>query len=130
MSHDFDVFVDATLEPSEFAREIERILGVKLEANPVPNVPELLFRYSDVHTKWFDIILHRLVNDRELDFENFRYELAIGRFNIQSGDDRVRLQQEYGHEIFDLLRKSNKYGLLMVDNLQQCVDRFEPTPTR
>jgi hypothetical protein len=122
-----NIFVASGESSDTFAKKIETILNIKLEARPESGVNDLLYRFSDGQSKWFDIIRHTLVNDRHLNFEDYTYELSIGVFGVTDNDERGKRQQDFANEIYAKLKQTNKYSLLMTDDVQIELDRFVPT---
>ena len=126
MSRLISVFVDSAEQPQEFAASVEAILGYPLEDKPVPDAPDLLYRFTDHKHRWFDIYIHRLINDREFNFEDYRYQIEIGVFNIPNFSDWTRALYDFGEELFGKLKKSNKYNLMMVEDVDRMLGEFSP----
>jgi len=128
MARDTNIFVASKASSDIFAEEIETILNISLEARPVPEAKDVFYRFSDGQSKWFDVIRHTLINDRHLNFEDYTYQLSIGTFGVNDRDERKKIQRDFAYAVYEKLKQTNKYALLMTDDVQIELERFDPAP--
>lgn len=125
MSWNVSVFISANCSLEAVADDVGAFLDTKM--NRVAD-PDEGVRFQCV-TPESEILLyadHGMANDRDMDFESYKYQLAFWRLN---SDDREQAQKntlDLGWKIFDALRASEKYRLMLVENAENKLASFAP----
>ncbi|MEG4334486.1 hypothetical protein QUB40_21470 [Microcoleus sp. AT9_A2] len=123
MSRTLDIFVDFPQEIEHLIKELEFILALKLE------------RVSDGIDHWYEfrnstisltVGKHDFENDKELNFEEYHYNLSIRAPNISNELDRKKWRDEFASYVFQKLKATERYRLMLVDDLQVKLEEFAP----
>jgi hypothetical protein len=123
------VFVRAEADLADFAKELEQLLGIDLR------------RESDDYGTWYEFINpraavtlgeHEFINDRDLKFEDYRYDIQVRALRIKTDDpnEPLRRRDEFARSVFEKLKATRKYPLMLVDNLQTKLEEFHPVRDR
>ncbi|MEG4145161.1 hypothetical protein [Microcoleus sp. Pol12B5] len=123
MSRTLDIFVDFPQEIEHLIKELEFILALKLElvSDGIDNWYE--FRNSTIT---LTIGKHDFENDKELNFEEYPYNLSIRALNISNELDRKKWRDEFASYVFQKLKTTERYRLMLVDDLQVKLEEFAP----
>src|ERR1700749_3836351 len=68
---------------------------------------------------------HGLVNDRDMNFEDFSLELRLQRLNRNPDQSRERALSA-AQTVFEQLKKTGQYQLMLVEDVQKRLDSFDP----
>src|SRR5258708_22072026 len=117
------ICVDVSETIEALAQELETLLGIKFE-RPDDN-PYIHYQIS------FDQIFltlgtHSLVNDRDLLFEDYPFEIEMSTYGFYDWEESERRLKGFSIMLFNKLRDQRKYGLLMVNNVDIKLDEFRP----
>lgn len=126
MSWNVSVFIEADCSIETLAEEIGALLGAKMNryADPDEGTRFKCITPDSEITLYAD---HGLENDRDMDFEAYKYQLILWRLNT---DDREQAQTntlDLAQRIFADLRRSGKYRLMLVENAQRRLATFAPS---
>jgi hypothetical protein len=123
MAESMNLFVASDLPLEAFVREVEPLLKLQFQ------------RVQDEHETWYEAIsaqgrmtigAHEFVNDRDLKFEEFNYDIAFW-VNRELGEDLAeQVRQEVGWQIFRALKQTGKHALMLVDDVQRKLDEYYP----
>ena len=124
MSWSLGILVDVDESLEEFAKHVEDELAIRLE------------RKSDAHSVWYDyddpriylvVYEHELENDRDLRFEDYRYEIALWP---ERGENPERVQEQWrtelGPAMFEKLKATGRYDLMLVEEVQRKLAEYHP----
>jgi hypothetical protein len=125
MARYLNIFVDSMSEPEAFAGELESILGLPL--TKVTDNEFIFYEYKD-DLRWFDFGFHEQENDRDLRFEDYRYQIQVGSRRIGDWQVYEKVKEDFAREIYEKLKASHKYRLMLTDDVQIKLDEFAPTP--
>jgi hypothetical protein len=70
-----------------------------------------------------DLGTHEFENDRDMLFENYPYLITVRKI----GRDAT-FQADAARRIFDALKTTSRYRLLLVSDLQRKLDEHDPSP--
>jgi hypothetical protein len=123
MAESMNVFVSSDLPLAAFVKEMAPLLELCFE--PAGDQQETWYEARSAQGK-LTIGAHELENDRELKFEDFNYDIAfwVNRNLSESSVEQVR--QSEGRKIFGAIKQTNKYALMLVDDLQRKLDEYRP----
>ncbi|MEP7289780.1 MAG: hypothetical protein ABI947_28865 [Chloroflexota bacterium] len=125
MPQNLNIFVRTNHSKEDFAREIEMLLEVHLT---VLNEEYIFYSYTDPKNRWFQIGIHDLINDSDgLNFEFYDYQIEIGAFGIRDWEKHRDNVNEYARLIFDKLKSTGSYDLLLVQDVSFKLDEFHVT---
>jgi len=110
MSIDLDLFIAAESSLSETASELQNALNVPFEPSQDGTGSSAFKALRNGVT--LTLMVHDLETDRNLDFENYRYQLAF-----QFPDTRESAK-EYAIEVFDVLSEKTSCRLLLSEDVQ------------
>jgi len=123
MSRTLDIFLDFPQEIEHLVTELEFILALKLDL------------FSDGTDNWYEfrnstITLtlgkHDFENDRDIKFEEYPYNLSIRALNISNEFDRQKWCDDFASYVFQKLKATESYRLMLVDDLQVKLEEFAP----
>ncbi len=123
MSQDIDILVNAELSLDGLAKEVEALLGIP--SHCVTENDETWYEYQDEHT-FLTLGNHDYVNDQGIDFESYEYDIEVFAINIKAAEERQQWLYESARRIFHTLQETQKYALVLVDNLQVKLEEFIP----
>lgn len=123
MSRTLDIFVDFPHKIEYLIKELEFILDLKFEL------------FSDGTDNWYEfpnstitltIGKHDFENDRDIKFEEYPYNLSIRALNISNEFERKKWCDDFASYVFQKLKATEKYRLMLVDDLQVKLEEFVP----
>ncbi|MCB8763058.1 hypothetical protein [Planktothrix agardhii] len=123
MSRTLDIFVDFPQEIEYLIKELELILALKFElvSDGTDNWYE--FRNSTIT---LTIGKHDFENDHDIKFEEYPYNLSIRALNISTEFDRQNWCNDFASYVFQKLKSTERYRLMLVDDLQVQLEEFVP----
>lgn len=123
MSRTLDIFVDFPQEIEHLIKELEFILALKLElvSDGIDNWYE--FRNSTIT---LTVGKHDFENDKEINFEEYPYNLSIRALNISNELDRKKWRDEFAIYVLHKLKTTERYRLMLVEDLQVKLEEFAP----
>ncbi|MEG5001707.1 hypothetical protein [Microcoleus sp. B4-D4] len=123
MSRTLDIFVDLPQEIEHLIKELELILALKFElvSDGTDNWYE--FRNSTIT---LTVGKHDFENDRDIKFEEYPYNLSIKALNISNELDRQKWRDDFASYVFQKLKATESYRLMLVDDLQVKLEEFAP----
>ena len=123
MSHTLDIFLDFPQGLEHLIKELELILALKFElvSDGTDNWHE--FRNSTIT---LTIGKHDFENDRDIKFEEYPYNLSIRALNISNELDRQKWRDDFASYVFQKLKATENYRLMLVDDLQVKLEEFAP----
>lgn len=124
MSVSVDVFVSAQKPIEDFVRELESLLGIKFQFIRISEDVSF-YEYRNSHVA-VTVLKHDLENDRELRFEDYPYQISVRALNIDTEEERKQRREDFARLVFEKLKRTNKYNLMLVENLQLKLDEFRP----
>jgi hypothetical protein len=125
MSQSMDIFVGANEPLTTFVLELESLLAVKFQ---------LRSREDEI---WYEVDSPKLVltvgehefeNDGGLNFEDYRYNIALWPINYKTEEEWAQIRNEAAQRIFQQLKATQKYSLILVDDVQVKLAEFSPQP--
>ena len=123
MSRTLDIFVDFPQEIEHLIKELEfiRALNLELISDGTDNWYE--FRNSTIT---ITVGKHDFENDRDIKFEEYPYNLSIRALNISHELERQKWRDEFASYVFQKLKATERYRLMLVDDLQVKLEEFAP----
>ena len=126
MSTNIDIFVNAPVGLESFVREIETLLRIKLQL--VTNNIETYYTFRNSQVE-LTVGKHEFDNDRDLNFEDYDYDISVRALNIEDEAKRKAWRESLAYDTFEKLKAEQKYDLLMVENVQIKLAEFHPKHT-
>ncbi|MEG4818292.1 hypothetical protein [Microcoleus sp. K5-D4] len=123
MSRTLDIFLDFPQEIEQLVKELEFILAIKFEL------------FSDGTDNWYEfrnstisltLGKHDFENDRDIKFEEYPYNLSIRALKISNELDRKKWRYEFASYVLHKLKTTERYRLMLVDDLQVKLEEFAP----
>ena len=123
MSRTLDIFLDFPQEIEQLVKELEFILAIKFEL------------FSDGTDNWYEfrnsiisltLGKHDFENDRDIKFEEYPYNLSIRALNISNELERQKWGDDFASYVFQKLKATERYRLMLVDDLQVQLEEFAP----
>lgn len=131
MSWSLNLLIDGPASLDVLAGELNSLLAISLRQEETREGTEVACynnEFIDYHEYFFLSLVdeHGLENDRDMNFEDFAYELNISRKN--SNAPRIAEQKcfEFAMLAFDALKRTGKYRLMLTENVQSRIDYFDP----
>jgi|Deesub1362A_J573_1020465.scaffolds.fasta_scaffold11583_2 hypothetical protein len=123
MARSLHIFLSSGKSIAELARELSLELGFAFEK--VDRDGEVFYEFFDPPRK---VILseNTFINDRDLDFEQYQFDIAIWVAGVKDPLQRWQMQQSLARDIFENLKRTGAYRLMMVDDLQVKLDEYAP----
>ena len=122
MSKTIDIFVDYQGQIEHLVKELELLISHPLTHK------------SDDYESWYEfqnqtIVLslgkHDFEDDQELNFSSFLYQISLRAINLQTEVERQKVCHDFAALIWQQL-KTQKYHLMLVEDLQVKLDSFVP----
>jgi hypothetical protein len=128
------IFVACKDSVSEFIQQIEPVLGFQMTSNEgnvlgLRATRELLYVYSDSKNHYGLSIRRQnyLINDDDLNFEDYDYEIRCYAEEIENNlSEELRIADEFARIIFNRLKSMNQFRLMLVDDIDEKLDEFYP----
>jgi len=125
MSWSVDVFVNSPAPLGAFVREIEPLLGIKLQRLSASGETWYEFRDPSIALTVGD---HELENDRDMNFEDYRYQISVRAINVWDWEKHQKRCRDFARAVFEKLKATGRYRLLLVEDIQKKLDEFHPEP--
>jgi hypothetical protein len=124
MARSIDLFVDTDAPLEDFAQELGSLLALKLEP------------CHDEFDTWYEarapkvaltVGEHDFETDRDMSFGGYRYHVSIRALNIGDGDERKEVSNTFARQVFQKLKATGKYALMLTDDLQTKLEEYRPS---
>ena len=123
MSQSMDIFVVTNESLTAFISALESLLNVKFQVRSRQDetwyehvAPQLILVASE----------HSFENDRDLNFEEYRYDISLRPINYKSEADWKQIRSAAADQLFQRLKATDRYGLMLVDDVQRKMAEFHP----
>jgi hypothetical protein len=123
MAKSIDIFVGSQIPLEDFVRELESLLEIRLQL--VSSSGEKWYEFRDTHIV-LTVGTHEYENSRDIDFEDYRYDIKVRALNIQTEEERKKWRDDFAHHAFEKLKKMNRYRLMMIENLGVKLATYSP----
>jgi hypothetical protein len=123
MSRSVDIFVKSAAEIANFALDIESLFNIKLQL--ISNRQEFWYEFRN-HQISLSLGTHDLENDRDMNFEDYPYHISVRAININTEKERQKWCDDFALFVFDKFKSTNKYSLMLVEDLQKKLEEFSP----
>ncbi|MEG5037266.1 hypothetical protein [Microcoleus sp. AT3-D2] len=123
MSRTLDIFVNFPQDIEHLIKELELILALKFEL--VSNGIDKWYEFRN-STITLTVGKHDFENDKEIKFEEYPYNLSIRALNISNELDRQKWCDDFASYVFPKLKGTERYRLMLVDDLQVKLQEFAP----
>lgn len=124
MSRDISIFVHSDEEPADFKDSMENLLSMVFE--PDQGHPWALYKSFVPERGWVYIATHSFLNDPGLAFDEYAYRIVVdGPYNW-STEEGMLAHDQFAETIFDKLKSFRRYRLMMVEDLEICLDLYSP----
>jgi hypothetical protein len=118
-----DIFVGTDGNLNEFISELQS--AINLQLRKAVN-GDLFFEYSD-EEKDILVLQHDLEDDRDLLFSQYPVQISVRALDIWDAGLRETKTLELAQRLFAQLKKTGRYRLMLVDDLQKCIAKHQPT---
>jgi hypothetical protein len=123
MSRPMDVFLVSKASLEDIVQELEVLL--KMPAQRFSDDYETWYVLHDDHTL-YSVGGHEYINDNDVHFEDYQYDIEVQATNIKDAGERAKHLEDAAYQLFNCLKQTKKYPLMLVDNLQIKLDEFHP----
>ena len=125
MSRSMDIFIAADITLTTMASELETILGLKLYE--VSNEGETWYEHK-TSAILLQLSEHHFGADQGLNFREYRHHISIypGTRDQRTEEDWVNWREAQVTPVFERLKSTGKYRLMMVDDLQVLLSQYDP----
>ncbi len=123
MSRTLDIFVEFPQDIEHLIKELEMILALKFELVYEGTDNWYEFRKSTIT---LTVGKHDFENDRNIRFEEYPYNLSIRALNISNQLDKQKWRDDFASYVFQKLKGTERYRLMLVDDLQVKLEEFAP----
>jgi hypothetical protein len=127
MSWSVQIFVDRASSLEAFAGHLTQLLRIQLE--PTHDDRGLAYEYLTPDYLLRVYADHGILNDRDMNFEDYAYELSLFRLNTTDHERSQITTLDFAWFTFTQLRKTRRYPLMLVENLQTKLASFNPDET-
>lgn len=125
MSESLNIFVDTRRPLDEFIQELDQLLHRSFQCEIDPADNHVMYTFDDDKTS-IRIYKHEFDNDRDLLYEEYPYFIDVRAKRRKNWEEAEAWQKELGSQIFEALKKTGEYRLLMVWDLQLFLEKFDP----
>ncbi|MDQ2905566.1 MAG: hypothetical protein M3Y81_18735 [Chloroflexota bacterium] len=123
MAREMDIFVNTEESLEEFTEVLASLVG--MSAHLCSTNDEIWYELQDERTS-LSVGTHEYVNDQSMNFEAYRYDIEIKEINIREAEERIQWLHDTALMIFNRLKETRRYALLLADNLQKKVEEYQP----
>ena len=123
MSRTLDIFVDFPQKIEYLIKELELILALKFEL--ISDGTDNWYEFSN-STITLTVGKHDFENDQDINFEEYPYNLSIRSRNISNEFERKKWCDDFASYVFQKLKSTERYRLMLVDDLQVQLEEFVP----
>jgi hypothetical protein len=116
----------------EFCQEMETSLGITFRFVPDETSRSKTHHYYIFSDDYKCITLLKAidyVNDRGMNFEDYQYYIGVEAIGWKYPEDRDRILNESSRSIFEKLKATGRYPLMMTYDVQRKLDEFYPKPS-
>jgi len=125
MARSVHLFIDANISLEALAREISTLLRIDLERRT--DAYETWYEYADA-TTMLTLGTHDFENDQDLNFAAYRHDIELRALNLGEPEEREQRLADLVKFVYQKLKATQKYPLLLVDDLQVKLAEFSPQP--
>lgn len=125
MAETVDIFIQTDLAYEDLVRAIERQLGITFIYVPDAHGPYYAYLNDQVQVLVLDGM--GFDNDRDMHFADYQYFVSVG-FVRRRGDIEqfLRERDQFARFVFEKLKATGRFGLLMTLEMQLKLDEFHP----
>ena len=125
MSTSIDIFVDTPHSLEDFVLELERLVQLSFQREIDSVDHQAIYKFDDERASIW-VYEHEFDNDRGFLFEEYPYFIDIEAKRSTNWEETEAWQRKLGYQVFEALKKAGEYRLLMVWDLQEFLEKFEP----
>ena len=119
MSSSVSVFVNASEGLDSFAKTMSNLLELPLRPD-IDGYGRPCYIHRDESLE-ITVGTHDLENDRDILFDLYRYQIDIRSFQRDEA-----AQEQYARSVFQKLKETTKYALMLVYDVQRKLDQYDP----
>lgn len=123
MSESRDIFIDSQTGMANLAKEIESLLDIQFQL--ISDRYETWYEYRNPRIN-LTLGEHDFENDRDMNFEQYRYHLSVIALNLDTEAVRKKWRDDLASFVFQKLKATQKYRLMLVEDLQVKLEEFCP----
>lgn len=128
MAWGLHLLIDAQGSTEEFVKQLEGLLGISLRRDADVYGPYFEFEDDQVCMRLRED--HGFVNDRQLRFEDYRYDLGLWPHRDRREEEREKWRKELAPALFEKLKATNRYALMLTEGVEIKLDEFHPEGNR
>ncbi|HLJ86507.1 MAG TPA: hypothetical protein VKZ53_06770 [Candidatus Angelobacter sp.] len=124
MSWNIGIFIEGAASLDVLARDVSSLLDLKLKQTKFEGEPRYECSAED-----FDLLLyanHGLDNDRDMNFEDFTYDLIFWRRNSSDRNKSQANTLEFAWLTYAKLKETRRYLLMLVEDTQKKLASYNP----
>lgn len=126
MATSIDILVETNQSLEDLVKELEHLLQLSFTEHADDEGIEIRYEYADKQREIIVTEQTYLMNDRTLLFEDYRYIISVDARGYQNYEENWQQQRALSRHIFEQLKATDRYRLLMVDNGQIFMDTYTP----
>jgi hypothetical protein len=123
MKRPVNILADSDKSLDDFVKEVRSVLGFDFQR--VIDQDRIYYKFCSPNVCVY-VEKNDYENDGEINFQDYVYDIEVEVFDIHDLKERERHAKEMGWFIFEKLRESQGYRLMLVDNLQVKLAEFTP----
>ncbi len=123
MSESRDIFIDSPTGIVNLGKEIESLLDIQLHL--ISDRYETWYEYRNPRIS-LTLGEHDFENDRDINFEQYRYHLSVRALNLDTEAERKKWRDDFASFVFQKLKATQKYRLMLVEDLQVKLEAVCP----
>jgi len=126
MSKSIHLFIDTKSGLETLAQEVSGLLRINL--HQCADAYETWYEYDNATTV-LTLGTHDFENDQGMNFEAYRYDIELRALNLGEPEEREQRLADLVKFVYQKLKATQRYPLLLVDDLQVKLAEFSPQPT-
>jgi hypothetical protein len=133
MTWSINLFIDTPVSIDDLSKELDLLLGISLSKDRSDinsTLPGDMYTYSQHYCFLTLVNEHGLENDRDMNFEDFAYELDVSVLTGQHPELSRQKCLEFASAAFNKLKETRKYKLMLTMDVQSRIDYFDPDSIR
>ena len=128
MANSWEIFARCDLTLEQFAREAESILNIRTKKVEDEVGSRFTFIDDDVYVIIND---HSFDNDREANFQDYSFYISMVALRHpppMTSEESIARRDRFAYAAFEKLRRTERFALMMTDNLQTVLRRYDRPP--
>lgn len=125
MSELINILVKTGQPLEKFIGDLEQLLHLSFQRDSDPIYHDITYRFTDEQARIW-VYEREIDEEDDLPYEKYPYVISIEMRRSKEPEEELARQRELGYRVFETLKKTGKYRLLLFWDMQKLLEKFEP----